>query len=681
MTTQQTLGRAAASGVGRKTRTSYINHENTLSAFDFPTTRVATEPFEPVLSAAQSKGESWLGLNFFSKFDGVQGAAALRSLVRLRIAVALDVSGSMASSFDNDSSHGSWGQFRTSNNENAKLEVAKQCLLAVAKQLEPGDELGVVLFNHDQEVLMPLTTVGANPAQFRATLAEELKNVHSGGGTDLAGGFQAALHLFGPSAKPATNQTARGGKGRKKASTTAGAAATSSASGVDSRVVVSRVLFLTDMQSGQNDEDEVLALASGAAATAPVANHTSSTHSKSTGPIFTSITGIGVDLSVGAVRALSQTPGGRYASVASAAEFKLVAGANTLLVPEVAPVAFGITAAVGMGNAGAPAPSSSSTSSPPPPPPSSGPGSSETVRFEAGCGHPEAAAVKPGDKQVTFSSEFAASAKGDPPILLRLSGCDQARGFSGCLVKFTWRNFDGSPGEATISAPQLSPSVLPMKSSSNAAGTGNGNSNSNSNNEEGVFSDLNLRKALALVRFVDFQEEYMTQDNNASDDEDDDEDGHQSMYSLGASMAPFRRYTNVSQPQQGFGFRNKRKAGAPHEQGAIQVADRLATRAMAAEDWSKRAATARATLLTEVEEVCGDASVAPGGSNQAFAETLQQIVDLELSDANRLRTEAASHCGGELGNNSNKNNTRSETGLSESGVRTRKTLPRKCARK
>jgi len=290
VTTQQSLGRAAASTAGSKTRTSYINHENTLSAFDFPATHVATEAFEPVLSAAQSKGESWLGLNFFSKFDGVQGAAALRPLVRLRLAVALDVSGSMASSFDNDMSYSSWGQFRASNNENAKLEVAKQCLLAVARQLEPGDELGVVLFNHTHEV--------------------------------LAEGFQAALDLFGQ--QPANSRTTRTprtagkGKGRKKSATAATAAVTaasSSASEGDSQVTVSRVLFLTDMQSDQHDEDAVLALASTAAADSTTKRNRNA-EAKSTGPIYTSITGIGVDLSVGAVRALSQTPGGRYGSVA-----------------------------------------------------------------------------------------------------------------------------------------------------------------------------------------------------------------------------------------------------------------------------------------------------------------------------------------------------------------------------
>jgi hypothetical protein len=727
VTTQQSLGRAAASTAGSKTRTSYINHENTLSAFDFPATHVATEAFEPVLSAAQSKGESWLGLNFFSKFDGVQGAAALRPLVRLRLAVALDVSGSMASSFDNDMSYSSWGQFRASNNENAKLEVAKQCLLAVARQLEPGDELGVVLFNHTHEVLVPLTTVGAKPAQFRTALAKKLQDVCAGGGTDLAEGFQAALDLFGQ--QPANSRTTRTprtagkGKGRKKSATAATAAVTaasSSASEGDSQVTVSRVLFLTDMQSDQHDEDAVLALASAAAADSTTKRNRNA-EAKSTGPIYTSITGIGVDLSVGAVRALSQTPGGRYGSVASAAEFSRVAGSDTMLVHEAVPVAFDITATVvGIDHAVAPPrpPLSSSTSFlPPPPPSSSGSATVEAVRLEAGCGHPEAAAVKPGDTQVTFSSEFAASEKGEPPILLRLSGCDQARGPSGCAVKFTWRNFDGSPGAATLTVPPglgaeipallpsppsplVSSSALSVPSSISNTGTGNG---SNSNNES-AFTNLNIRKALALVRFVDFQESYMTQDNNDVAGAEDDDDYVSIHGSLGARMAPPRR-SNMGrsyqwsappvQSQQQWPSTRKRKAGAPGTQGAIHEAEadlieanRLVDRALVAEDWSNRAASARATLLAEVGEVCADASVVPGGNNQAFAETLQQIVDLELADANCLRARAASLGGSDfLGNDSTKNTVRSSDAgsnankkaiSSESGMATRRNSPRKC---
>jgi hypothetical protein len=114
---------------------------------------------------------------------------------------------------------------------------------------------------------------------------------------------------------------------------------------------------------------------------------------------------------------------------------------------------------------------------------------------------------------------------------------------------------------------------------------------------------LGIRKAIALVRFVDFQETYMTDDRNGDgdDDSDDDDDGN---------------------------------AGAP------SAAD-LTARAEAAERWASRAAAARAALLAEVGAACGDGSVFPGAGNASFGETLEQVATLEAKDASALRARAA----------------------------------------
>lgn len=95
---QQVVGHASGSA-GGKARTSYINHENTLAEFSFPRGASggagAAASLAPILASASERGETWLGVNFASVYDGA-GAAALRSRVRLRIVVVLDYSGSMA---------------------------------------------------------------------------------------------------------------------------------------------------------------------------------------------------------------------------------------------------------------------------------------------------------------------------------------------------------------------------------------------------------------------------------------------------------------------------------------------------------------------------------------------------------------------------------------------------------
>jgi hypothetical protein len=156
-TSQQAVGRASGALEGKRT-TSYINHENTLGAFEFPQAGPPTAaPFTLALSSAVEGGENWIGLNFQSCYDG-EGVAALRAQVRLRIAIVLDVSGSMGSVFDNDRGDGGGKRFNFSSQGSqagraSKLTKAKECLLAISRQLQPGDELGLILFNHNQQVL------------------------------------------------------------------------------------------------------------------------------------------------------------------------------------------------------------------------------------------------------------------------------------------------------------------------------------------------------------------------------------------------------------------------------------------------------------------------------------------------------------------------------------------------
>jgi hypothetical protein len=169
-----------------------------------------------------------------------------------------------------------------------------------------------------RQVLHALSEVTASTSR---ALEAKLARVEAAGGTQLADGFQAGLNMLsadrtlggrdgsesGGKAKSKPRTPAKAGK--KKAAEAAAvvhAAVAEAAEAIDSAgaaaakpTVVSRVIFLTDMESGQGDEDAVLALAA-AAASSGDGRH----------PVFSSLIGIGVDLSVGAVQAISTTIGG-----------------------------------------------------------------------------------------------------------------------------------------------------------------------------------------------------------------------------------------------------------------------------------------------------------------------------------------------------------------------------------
>lgn len=144
-----------------------------------------------------------------------------------------------------------------------------------------------------------------------SALKAKLAKVGPAGGTNLAEGFQSGLDMLAPHAAVVAKAKPKTPKGKKRAPSAEGAEAAAEAADTSAEagaatsavasVVVSRVLFLTDMQSGQADEDAVLALAAAAATGGARA---------ALPPVFSSLIGIGVDLSVGAVQAISTTTGG-----------------------------------------------------------------------------------------------------------------------------------------------------------------------------------------------------------------------------------------------------------------------------------------------------------------------------------------------------------------------------------
>jgi len=254
MTSQQSVGVTSnAYGQEKKPKkTSFLNYENVLGNFNFDTFEKVSEDFVPTFDALRvenpSNGcqETFVGCSINSKYNGE--GMRLHGRPDLNIVLTLDISGSMGCSFD--------GEYFGSSSE-SKLEGAKKCVLAIIKQLKDNDRLGIVLFNHESNVFQSICFIKDLNIQ---ELKRKLKALRPCGGTNLEGGFNAGMEELGM------------------------------ADDQQSANRLSRMMFLTDMQSSDYDEEAVLA-------SAKLRAEQSAFH--------TTIVGIGVDLSVSTVEKIS----------------------------------------------------------------------------------------------------------------------------------------------------------------------------------------------------------------------------------------------------------------------------------------------------------------------------------------------------------------------------------------
>jgi Ca-activated chloride channel family protein len=189
----------------------------------------------------------------------------------LELVVALDVSGSMNSPFD-DYYHDEQGRRReVETGGQTKLAAATASLCALTERLDDDDRLGVVLYDHRAHVAKPLRDVGATDMD---AVRRHVRDVSAGGGTNLADGFEAAADLL------------RGGDADAER----------------------RVLFMTDMMpdTGTTDEEALVDLFADAAETG----------------IHTTFVGMGLDENPELADALSGVRGANHYFVRSADEFE-----------------------------------------------------------------------------------------------------------------------------------------------------------------------------------------------------------------------------------------------------------------------------------------------------------------------------------------------------------------------
>jgi Ca-activated chloride channel family protein len=185
---------------------------------------------------------------------------------KLNLVLAVDTSGSMScpcSDYCSDRE-----------SRKSKMQLANEAVVSLLSKLQPDDHVGIVLFNNDAQVLLPLTLVA--DLDLAAVSASQLA-VTAGGGTNMEAGFRTSAALL---------QSDVSDLCREKES---------------------RVIFLTDDMPniGAADGDSMLSMVG---------------HAAQKG-IYTSLLGVGLDFDAGVVETMSKAKGAWYGSVKTSEAF------------------------------------------------------------------------------------------------------------------------------------------------------------------------------------------------------------------------------------------------------------------------------------------------------------------------------------------------------------------------
>lgn len=558
--TQQVVGRVAP-----ERKSIFVNCENVFGGFRFqrPTTSQDVLPvvqvgrFRQGDFIADPSSDLYMRLDFPSRFDGDGIHVSERPPVD--ICIVLDVSGSMSMAFPDDPDC------------RPKLEVAKQGIECILGQLCEQDRVAIVEFDHSQKLHSPLTH--ATSAHVKS-LINSLRTIQTRGATELARGFEFGLSHLRPHAKQ---------DGRTQ-----------------------RVIFMTDMESSPADEAGVLQLAVEYAKTSqldhagdtpkrseppkkrrkrssftckkrkannvsPEKTKTSTTVSPATAsdvsPVYTTVVGIGVDLSIGTVERISAIQGAKYLSAVQSKEFIDTVASEFLY--DVTPIAFDISLTL-----------------------------PEGLTFSRCFGSAELNSLVPGASIANISSEFPVPLDKDGATtggayIFRLDQTLPALTAATLQVEWSGRNLQKNRMTIPLRMPpkldvgDVSPSI-----------------------------DAGLRKAIALMHYVQLLTRYATSEEDAMDDAN----------TVPATVSPAV----------------KKRLQGKHAEDLILVPDlsaALETRADSIPQsirlHHKNASEflrLQCFLLEHMAE-CGDESL--GSCNQNVLQTVSQILELETASLRR----------------------------------------------
>ncbi|RKD98025.1 vWA domain-containing protein [Halopiger aswanensis] len=195
----------------------------------------------------------------------------------LNLVIVLDISGSMSASFD-DYYYDQFGNRQEAEGDTSrpKMDVAKEALAAMTKQLRPDDRLGVVLFNSEAHLAKPLRAV--EQTDMDAIREHMREDVEARGGTNVSAGLELSEELL------------------------------SEYDDADRGAYENRSILITDAQInvGETDADELHASLE---ANADRGHHTT-------------VVGVGVDFNAELIDRLTAVRGANYYSVYSADEFE-----------------------------------------------------------------------------------------------------------------------------------------------------------------------------------------------------------------------------------------------------------------------------------------------------------------------------------------------------------------------
>ena len=141
--------------------TNSKNQLNQPTTTGHPGLQVSLTPIKPAIRA-----DGRTDLDVLLRVQAPAGPAVSAKRLPLTLALVIDRSGSMA---------------------DGKLDAAKACVLDLVRQLKPEDEVGVIIYDEQVDVLMPLAGAASAQQQLPALLA----SAEERGSTDLHAGWLA----------------------------------------------------------------------------------------------------------------------------------------------------------------------------------------------------------------------------------------------------------------------------------------------------------------------------------------------------------------------------------------------------------------------------------------------------------------------------------------------------------
>lgn len=242
-----------------------VSYESSLYLHYFQKGPTPKELFQPGFDVATlqdpttKEEENWVSFFFNSNLDG---KTINSTRPDLNLVVALDVSGSMSCAFKGEVSK-------------LKVAVAKESLDVLMNQLRDSDSFGLVIFNDQAKVIQPLQKWKTIDKE---KLKKDIAGLRADGGTNISRATSAASGLF--------NNYSREGEGGAP--------------------ITNRVFFLTDMEIEADDTK----------------NFITAVKKNSEASLWSTVVGIGIDLTQQVIYHVCATPGGNYCNTRNTASFK-----------------------------------------------------------------------------------------------------------------------------------------------------------------------------------------------------------------------------------------------------------------------------------------------------------------------------------------------------------------------